>query len=193
MKRLTPILLTVPLLLAGCSSDPGGTIDEAQTTTTQTTDRDAEGYTNVLGGPGEAVTVGGITITVDNITETDSIKVLQSPNPESDISTEIATSGQKFIEVTTTVKNSSDRPWDLTCSEPIAVNLADLDGTIYLPMRDSYAVPGNPECNTMLNPGSEAGMTWRFEVSQGTSPDYFGFSEPEINYENPYFIEIGST
>lgn len=193
-KRLVPIVLAVPLLLAGCSDDAGEAVGETpvETSATQTTDSDAPGYTNVLGSVGETVVAGGVTITVNDVVKTHDIEVMESPYPEANTRTETAPDGHKYVEVDTTVENSSGRPWDLTCAQPIVVNLADKDGSIYMPVRDAYEVPGNPECNTMLNPGLTANMTWRFEVPESVAPEYFGFSEPEVNYENPYFVDISA-
>lgn len=191
MKRLTPLILSVPLLLVGCSNEESG---NAATTepTTQTTDPDAPGYSNVLGSSGETITAGNITITVNDVNEKTAIEVMESPHPEADTHTETAPDGHKYIEVATTVENSSGRPWDLTCSQPISASIADEQGNIHLPMRNTYEVPGNPECNTMLNPGSSADMIWRFEMADNANPEFFGFADTDINYETPHFIEVSA-
>lgn len=182
-------------LATACGSNGSGDAETNATTSpeetaAQTTNPDEPGFTNVLGGIGDTAVSEGVTLTVRDIAETTTIEVKENPLPDAPVTTEQVQPGRKIIEVYTTVENTGRTPWDLTCGQSVQVVLSDEQGRLHFPTRNAHLTPGNPECNNMLNPGIETEMAWRFEMSEDAAPTFFGFADPQIDPENPYYITL---
>lgn len=183
-KTITALVAATALTLTAC----GDTADEAAGPNASTTEAET-----TLAPMHEALTNGGVTLTVDEVTvqptellEPDGYK--KGAMPPEEVTPE--NQGAKFVKVATTVRNDGTQPWDLTCSYHIDAVLADADGREYSPIDSLYRVPENPECNDSLGPGFEHAMSWVYEVPEAMDPAFFGFFDPDENYGDTTWVEI---
>ena len=145
---------------------------------------------------GEAIDAPGATVTLQKVTESDSLEVYADNYKRGTMPNEILTpenQGAKYISVETTVKNTSKKSMDLTCGFGLQATLFNKDEQAYDPIDSLYRVLDNPECNESLNPGFEKTMTWVYEVPSDMKPYAFGFAEPQENYGNLTYVDVSGS
>lgn len=147
---------------------------------------------SVAGGMGDAVDSEGVRLTVTDVTESESIDLMENWSEGERSATELlaAQTGGKLVSVTTTVENTGTEAWDLTCGFSIQAELVDEQGRHFQPIDDLYKIPGNPGCNEQTNPGFTKTMKWAFEVPQGAKGFKLGFADPIINYDKLTYVEL---
>lgn len=146
----------------------------------------------VSGGMGEAVDSDGVRLTVTDVAENESIDLMVNWSDGEGAATEpmTATTGGKFVLVTTEVENTGTEAWDLTCMGSVQAKLADDQGRHFQPTDELYKIPGNPGCNENTNPGFTKTMKWAFEVPQDARGFKLGFADPEINYDKLTYVKL---
>ena len=172
-------------LAAGCTSDDSGDAGESTTTTSTSTAPEHEGM-------GVAVKGHGVTLTVNAAYETDKIELNPSGWKAGSRPTETTTArdGGKFVVVQTEVTNDGRTDMDLTCGFAVQAELQTDPAATYKPIDSLYLVPGNPECNDQLGAGFDTTMTWVFEIPKNREAVTFGFTDPEIAYDDLTFIRL---
>ena len=136
------------------------------------------------GGISQTVVNGGITLTVDTVSQPPTIernrKGTVAPQP-----------GAKFVQVETTIKNTGNKSVDLTCGYPIANKLWDAGKRQFDTVDALYELPGNPGCTDNLQPGFSSKMSYVYEVPQDAVAEFFGFADSDVNYgSNTSFISL---
>ena len=136
------------------------------------------------GGVGQTVVNGGITLTVDAVSEPPRIERSRegtvAPQP-----------GAKFVQVDTTIKNTGTKSIDLTCSYPVANKLWDADKRQFDTVDSLYELPGNPGCNDSLQPGFSSKMTYGYEIPQDAVVACLRFADSDVDYgANTSFISL---
>ncbi len=144
-----------------------------------------ESSTGELHKMGEAIDAPGATVTLQKVTESDSLEVYADNYKRGTMPNETLTpenQGAKYVSVETTVKNTSKKSMDLTCGFGLQATLFNKDEQAYDPIDSLYRVLDNPECNESLNPGFEKTMTWVYEVPADMQPYAFGVAEPTEHF-----------
>lgn len=184
MKRFIALTIAVAAALAGCSAeptDPGTAGDQSQ----------SESQSAELHPMGTPVEAPGVTLSVDDVTVSDSIELYADGFKRGTQPNEtVASEKGEFVSVTTTVKNTGQAPLDLTCGFGIQAELFNSDNQYYEPQQKLYRVIDNPDCSDYLGPGFDTQMTWVFEVPTGTTLGAFGFADPETHYDDLTFIDL---
>lgn len=165
--------------IAGCSSDDSSTRSASDVTTfTASTTTSAK-----LNWPGEPVTSGGITLTIDKVAAvptyprmTNSVQKGSGYEQYEDVKPR---AGGKFVRVDATVKNGTTGAIDLTCSLPVIAKVSD-GSAVYEPVDSLYEIEGTPSCNEDLNPGFSSEMTWIFEVPKDVPIKMFTFADYDL-------------
>jgi hypothetical protein len=85
-----------------------------------------------------------------------------------DPTVEVAGAGAEYIEVNGSVVNSGKAPIDPWCSYAIAFVLVDSRERNFTPIDDLYRIPGNVDCNEMVQPGFRMTVHVVFRVPAGT-------------------------
>ncbi|MGP3999313.1 hypothetical protein [Streptomyces sp. 8N706] len=118
---------------------------------------------------GEEARNGGAVVKISRIHEVDGITM--------DGGTKRAGAEEKYVGLEVVVFNDTKASMDLTCSLPIANSLIDDQGRRYDAIGDLYEIPGNPECNEQLRPGSKDEMVFAYRVPKGATITAWEFSE----------------
>lgn len=186
-QTMTALCACLSLFLAACGSSDGGAPPPASPAASTTTEAPL-----ALADFGEEVEAPGVTLTVDAVTESEQLTlhadgVKRGTSPEETIS---ARTGGKFVTVHTTVENTGNQPWDLTCSFAVQVALFNKKGQRFKEVDDLYRIPGNPDCSETLNPGFSTRMAWPFEIPVDVTAERFGFADPETHYDEFTFINL---
>ncbi|TQM11155.1 DUF4352 domain-containing protein [Pseudonocardia kunmingensis] len=128
---------------------------------------------------GQAVSNGGITLTVTGARVVESVEMNESNfRPGSGYETYTETrpqQGAKFVMIQTRIFNSGKSSVDLTCSWPVDAKLIDALDREFDPIDDLYKLKGNPECNYQLQPGFEAEMTYVHLVPEAATITAWSF------------------
>ncbi|MHA6631773.1 hypothetical protein ACU61A_40595 [Pseudonocardia sichuanensis] len=137
---------------------------------------------------GQAVSNGGITLTVTGARVVESVEMNESNfRPGSGYETYMETrpqQGAKFVMIQARIFNSGKSSIDLTCSWPVDAKLIDALDREFDPIDDLYKIKGNPECNHQLQPGFEAEMTYVHLVPETATIAAWSFRDT---------AELGST
>ncbi|MDO5730662.1 hypothetical protein [Corynebacterium sphenisci] len=144
------------------------------------------------GGIGEGIAAEGVTLTVlevDRATEIDFLEEGVIPAAAA-LETREAPTGGVLVSVTTELENTGTAAWDLTCGFAVQMELVDGLDRHFVPIDGLDRVPGNPECNSRLNPGLGTTMTWVFEVPDNAEGLLLGFADPELSYDELTFVEL---
>jgi len=123
---------------------------------------------------GEAARSGGIKLTVVRATEAPSLRYTDDTGKAR---TKKAKQGGSYVSVKTRITNDTSRGIDLTCSFEVDGKIVDDSGREFDPIDELYSVPGNPECNDMLQPGFKENMTWVYLVPDADEVSSFQFSD----------------
>lgn len=86
-----------------------------------------------------------------------------------------AKAGASYFVLTTQVTNNTKKGLDLTCGGPVQISIYNDKEQEYSPVDDLYQIKGNPECNSSLDPGFSAPMTWAFLIPAGSKMIAAGF------------------
>lgn len=144
------------------------------------------------GGIGEEIAADGVTLTVlevDQATEIDFLEEGVIPAAAA-VETREAPTGGVLVSVTTELENTGSHSWDLTCGFAVQMELVDGLDRHFVPIDGLDRVPGNPECNSRLNPGLGTTMTWVFEVPENAEGLLLGFADPELSYDELTYVEL---
>jgi hypothetical protein len=185
------IVILIGGVVFGIAGIGGDDESEAAAPTTSGARTSAVGRTTTAAGAanpethpiGVPVTKGGVTLTVNEITMPPSIPATRGPE-------RTPQSGGKYVRLDTTIKNDSQKSMDLTCSLDVQVVLIDRDRRQFDEVDDSYEIAGNPECNDGLQPGFSTDMAYIFEVPAQADITFFGFGDPNIEYNELTWISV---
>jgi hypothetical protein len=196
MSRFSTLIITalavIGATLSGCSSDDSSAAPATVTktiTVTATTGAGSSATTVSTSSPaaqspngvGQTFTNRGATVTFIEATAAGSIKLNQSnyraDSPNAVFTDTPARAGAQYIVVKTHIVNNAKLSMDLTCSLPINTRLLDDQNRQFDPIDGLYKIEGNPECNSQLQPGFEADMTWIYEVPTTATIVAWGFEE----------------
>lgn len=185
MKKLAPLVAAMALGVSLCAcSSPENATSAAVSSSPPTT-------STSLNWPGEAVTSGGITLTINQVAAVPTYpRMTNSVRKGSGYEQyENATprTGGKFVRVDATVKNGTKKAIDLTCSLPVIAKLSDGEA-LYEPVDSLYEIEGNPECNDDLNPGFSSEMIWIFEVPRDVPAKMFTFADYDLGVNGSEII-----
>lgn len=95
--------------------------------------------------------------------------------------------------LTTQVTNNSKKGLDLTCGGPVQIRVYNDKEQEYSPVDDLYQIKGNPECNSRLDPGFSASMTWAFLVpstSKMIAASFYNINDLATVTREPTFIAL---
>ncbi|MER5226722.1 hypothetical protein [Streptomyces flaveus] len=131
---------------------------------------------------GEEVRNGSAVVKISKVHEADGILM--------DGGTRSAGAEAKYVALETVVFNDTKSGMDLTCSRPIVSSLIDDRGRRYDPIDDLNRIPGNPQCDERLQPGSKDQMVFAYRVPRSAKITAWEFSESD---REPSTIDLGGT
>ena len=168
----------------------GGYYQTATRTTTTTTP------TPDTYAVGQPATNGGITLTVDKVSQPPSYQQVSNSMEKTSQYAEFETvsprAGGKLVRIDATVLNNTRSAIDLTCSWPVNALAVDSSNRNYKPVDELYKVPGTPACNEDLNPGFSSKMVWIFEVPNTADVLAFAFADTETDAHSYSLIRLGA-
>lgn len=141
----------------------------------------AEAGAGSIGAVGQAMTNGGVTLTVLGARVADIIELNESNYAQgsgNETYTQVPPdAGGKFVIVDTHIVNNGQVSMDLTCSYPIATALVDDRDRQFDTIDSLYEIRNNPECNSQLQPGFESDMTYIYMVPADAKITGFAFRD----------------
>lgn len=140
---------------------------------------------------GEPIEAPGVTLTVESVTRSDSIELYADGYKRGYMPNETLNADKgEYAIVKTDVKNTGQSPMDLTCGFAVRALLINTENQVYDPIDSLYRIIDNPECNDSLNPGFETQMTWVYQIPSDTELGVFGFTNPDVSYDDLEFVDI---
>lgn len=133
------------------TAEPGITDSASSTGATDATDATDES------GVGQPYDNLGATVTINAVRSATKIDTIENGTVQ-------AGDGARFVILDATVQNNAKTSMDLTCSYPIGNKLIDAEDREFDSIEDLYDIPGNPECNSQLQPGFSSEMTWIYRI-----------------------------
>ncbi|WP_189321876.1 hypothetical protein [Streptomyces flaveus] len=85
----------------------------------------------------------------------------------------------KYVALEAVVLNETKSGMNLTCSPPIVSSLIDDQGRRYDAIDGLDKIPGNPECDERLQPGSKDQMVFAYLVPESAKITAWEFSESD--------------
>ncbi|WP_030680536.1 DUF4352 domain-containing protein [Streptomyces cellulosae] len=164
--------LTAALLLTAC----GGPPDTAATSASRSPGP-AGGFKI-----GEEARNGGTVVEINKVHEVDGILM--------DGGTKSAGAEAKYVALEAVVLNGTKSGMDLTCSAPVLSSLIDDQGRRYGVIDGLDKIPGNPECDERLQPGSKDQMVFAYRVPKSAKITAWEFSE---SGQEPSTVDLGGT
>lgn len=140
---------------------------------------------------GQAVTNGGVTLTVTSAAAVPTIAMNQAmtdnTSPYAKFAAVPPPAGAKYVAVTVHVTNNSQVSMDLTCGYPIANKLVNAQQQQYDAIEDLYKLKGNPKCNNNLQPGFSSDMTYVYAVPATSQIVGWGFADAtDVSVQHDY-------
>ncbi|CAM5737172.1 hypothetical protein SALBM311S_09513 [Streptomyces alboniger] len=133
---------------------------------------------------GEKARNGGTLVKIDKVHEVDGILM--------EGGTRSAGADAKYVALETVVYNETKSGMGLTCSLPVVSSLIDDQGHRYDPIAGLDKIPGNPECDERLQPGSKDQMVFAYRVPKSADITAWEFSESGSESEGePSTIDLG--
>lgn len=136
-----------------------------------------------------------IRVTAAKVSQT-LLKNTSQYRPDTDMATfeEVpAKAGATYFVLTTQVTNNTKKGLDLTCGGPVQISIYNDKEQEYSPVDDLYQIKGNPECNSSLDPGFSAPMTWAFLVPAGSkmiAAGFYNINDTAAVNNDPTFIAL---
>lgn len=168
MRRFVLPFLLGASFIAGCgeASSPGDA-PSASDEATEQSDTSASSDRKTV-AKGEWGTSGGATVRIVSVDEASGIKYIGGTQtdvtPDGEAETKKAGSGAKYVLVLATIKNDGKQGIDLTCGSTVSPDLLDDEDRHFTVIQDLYLLKGNPECNSMLDPGFKDSITWAYRL-----------------------------
>lgn len=128
---------------------------------------DQSNSTNLNKSVGDTTTSGSLSMKLNKVEYPQSIKTNGKYSDEPAVLT--PKQGNKYLAVSVDVKNDSKGPVDLTCDYVLDISAVNDKNQQYSPIEDLYTIPGNPECNAELQPGTTAPIEYVFEMPSNTT------------------------
>lgn len=98
----------------------------------------------------------------------------------------------KYVALETVVLNDTKAGMDLTCSLPIVSSVVDDEGRRYDAIDGLNRIPGNPECDERLRPGSKDRMVFAYRVPKSADITAWEFSESGLGSgREPSTVDLG--
>jgi hypothetical protein len=182
----TAALATSLLLLTACSGLRHTATPDAKAAPDKAATAGASASPGPAGGfkVGDEVRNGGLVVKISKVHEVDGIAMEDG--------TRSATPKGKYVALETVVLNDTKAGVDLACSRPIASSLIDDQGRRYDAIDDLDKIPGNPECDERLRPGSKDWIVFAYRLPKSANITAWEFSGPgpEAGRE-PATIDLG--
>lgn len=178
--------LAAGLLLTACSSLRHTATPDAKAAPEKASTAGASASSGPVGGfeVGEEVRNGGVVVKIIKVHEADGILM--------DGGTRSAGAKGKHVALETVVLNDTKAGMDLACSLPIVSSVVDDRGRRYDPIDDLDKIPGNPECDERLQPGSRDWMVLAYRVPKSANITILEFSGPgPVSDREPSTIDLG--
>ncbi|MER5217816.1 hypothetical protein ABT063_46775 [Streptomyces sp. NPDC002838] len=173
--------LATALLLTACSGPRDTATPDASAAPDETATAAAGGFK-----VGEEVRNGGAVVKISKVHEVDGILM--------DGGTRSAGAKGKYVALETVVLNDTKAGMDLACSLPIDSSLIDDQGRRYDAIDDLDRIPGNPECDERLQPGSKDWMVLAYRVPKSVNITAWEFSGPGPGSDRePSTIDLDET
>ena len=197
-RRLRGLVLVLVVTCGACGGDTETrTVTVTQTVTAPPATTEPATAPDAQDAPaassddvGKTVRSGGIKLKVVSTRSARSLQMLDDYGEPT--RTLRAKQGGRYVVVKTRLTNDAARGIDLTCSYEVDAKLLDAEDRQFDPIDSLYEVPGNPECNEMLQPGFKTTMTWVYLVSPGSDITTFAFvdvTDPDEEAE-PAFVTL---
>lgn len=161
-------VLTAALLLTACSGPP----HTAATSASRAPGPGSPGSDSAGGSKtGEEARNGGTVVKINKVHEVDGIFM--------EGGTKSAGAEAKYVALEAIVLNETKSGMNLTCSPPIVSSLIDDQGRRYDAIDGLDKIPGNPECDERLQPGSKDQMVFAYRVPESAKIKAWEFSESD--------------